>query len=58
MTRSPALVKSSLIAIVAAGYGFVAAAFMLAAWTPDQPPPPRTCIPIYHETGLECCKET
>lgn len=36
-------------------FGFVLGAMFLAFKLPDQPP--ETCVPIYHQAGLECCKE-
>jgi hypothetical protein len=55
--KEPSRLDLMLLVLVAAAYGAILSSFAWALAMPDQPPEPRICVPIYNETGLECCKE-
>lgn len=47
--------KRLLEAMLFLAVGGMLSSIYWAAYTPDQPPE-RVCVPLYDETGLECCQ--
>lgn len=43
-------------AFVGFGLGFIAACTFILGSEPDQPAKSQVCIPLYDQTGLECCQ--